>query len=173
MRLYLLCLLFTTASECIAGSVDTVSIYSKAMRKTYKCVVIKPDNYRNTNKKFETVYLLHGHSGNFSNWIKLVPQLKKYADDYQMLIVCPDGKTNGWYFDSPVADSMQFETYISKEVPAYIDANYKTVQGRNARAITGPFAVVRGTRNTYFNLHQIFGTSLQENQIHQFLFHKI
>ena len=137
MRLYLLCLLFTTASECIAGSVDTVIIYSKAMRKSYKCVVIKPDNYRVTNKKFETVYLLHGHSGNFSNWIKLVPQLKKYADDYQMLIVCPDGKTNGWYFDSPVSDSMQFETYISEEVPAYIDANYKSVQGRNSRAITG------------------------------------
>ena len=137
MRLFLLCFLFTTANQCFAGSVDTVSIYSKAMGKSYKCVVVKPDNYRITNKKFETVYLLHGHSGNFSNWIKLVPQLKKYADDYQMLIVCPDGKTNGWYFDSPVADSMQFETYISKEVPAYIDANYRSVQGRNARAITG------------------------------------
>ena len=62
----------------MAGSVDTVTIYSKAMRKSYKCVVIKPDSYKNRNTKFATVYLLHGHSGNFSNWIKLVPQLKIY-----------------------------------------------------------------------------------------------
>jgi len=137
MRLYILCLLFTVGSQCIAGTVDTVSIYNKAMGKSYKCVVVKPDSYNNKNKKFETVYLLHGHSGNFSNWIKLVPQLKKYADQYQMLIVCPDGKTNSWYLNSPISDSMQFETYIAKEVPAYIDANYKTIQGRNSRAITG------------------------------------
>lgn len=121
----------------MAGSVDTVSIYSKAMKKSYKCVVVKPDSYANADKKFETVYLLHGHSGNFSNWIKLVPLLKKYADDYQLLIVCPDGKFSSWYIDSPVADSMQFETYISREVPAYIDANFHSIKSRNARAITG------------------------------------
>lgn len=121
----------------MAGSVDTVTIYSNAMRKSYKCVVIKPDSYKNKNTKFATVYLLHGHSGNFSNWIKLVPQLKKYADDYQLLIVCPDGKINSWYFDSPINDSIQFETYIAKEVPAYIDARYNSIKNRNARAITG------------------------------------
>ena len=137
MRLFFLCLFFILSSQCMAGSVDTVTIYSKAMRKSYKCVVIKPDSYKNRNTKFATVYLLHGHSGNFSNWIKLVPQLKKYADDYQLLIVCPDGKINSWYFDSPINDSIQFETYIAKEVPAYIDARYNSIKNRNARAITG------------------------------------
>ena len=137
MRLYLLAILCTVGSQCVAGSVDTLSIYSNAMRKSYKCVVVKPDNYSNKNLKFETVYLLHGHSGNFSNWIKLVPQIKKYADQYQMIIVCPDGKTDGWYLNSPLTETLQFETYIAKEVPAYIDANYNTKQGRNSRAITG------------------------------------
>ncbi len=137
MRNYLLFLFLLSMLNCTAGSVDTVSIYSKAMQKSYKCVVVKPDSYTGDNKKFETVYLLHGHSGNFSNWIKLVPLLKKYADDYQLLIVCPDGKISSWYMDSPVADSMQFETYISKEVPDYIDANYNSIKSRNARAITG------------------------------------
>lgn len=137
MRLFLLGLFFLLASGAMAGSVDTVSIYSKAMRKSYKAVVIKPDSYKNKKLKFATVYLLHGHSGNFSNWIKLVPKLKKYADDYQLLIVCPDGKFDSWYLNSPITDSLQFETYIASEVPAYVDAHYNTIKSRNARAITG------------------------------------
>jgi len=137
MRLLFLCiiLLFFVTSQ--GGTVDTVSIFSTAMKKSYKAVVVKPDSYADQNKKFETVYLLHGHSGNFSNWIKLVPALKTYADQYQLLIVCPDGSRDSWYFDSPIADAVQFETYIAKEVPAYVDANYQTITNRNARAITG------------------------------------
>lgn len=120
-----------------AGDVDTVQIFSKAMQRSYKAVVIKPANYDKPGTRFETVYLLHGHGGNFSNWIKLVPQLKKYADEYQLLIVCPDGKPAGWYLNSPIADSMQFETYVALEVPAFIDANYRSIANRKARAITG------------------------------------
>jgi S-formylglutathione hydrolase FrmB len=32
---------------------------------------------------------------------------------------------------------MRFETYISKEVPSYIEAHYNTIKDRKARAITG------------------------------------
>ncbi len=120
-----------------AGDVDTVQIFSKAMQRSYKAVVIKPANYEKPGTRFETVYLLHGHGGTFSNWIQLVPQLKKYADDYQLLIVCPDGKKAGWYLNSPLLDSMQFETYVAQEVPAYVDAHYNTIANRKARAITG------------------------------------
>jgi len=137
MRFLLINVFVVAFQFCIAGSVDTISIYSNAMHVSYNCVVVKPDSYAAKDKKFETVYLLHGHGGKFSNWISLVPQLKKYADDYQLIIVCPDGKIAGWYINSPVADSMQFETYIAIEVPAYIDANYKSINNRNARAITG------------------------------------
>lgn len=137
MRQYLFFFFILCIQFSFAATADTVSIYSIAMQRTYKCVVVKPTNYQNKETKFETVYLLHGHSGNFSNWIVRVPQIKKYADDFQLIIVCPEGRNAGWYFDSPVADSMQFETYIAKEVPAFIDAHYNTINSRNARAITG------------------------------------
>ncbi len=138
MRISLLILFFgTSVWVSQAGTVDTVQIFSNAMQRNYKAVVVKPENYKKKGTRFETVYLLHGHGGSFSNWITLVPQLKKYADDYQLLIVCPEGKTAGWYLNSPLTDSMQFETYVAKEVPAFIDANYKTIANRKARAITG------------------------------------
>jgi S-formylglutathione hydrolase FrmB len=120
----------------LAGKVDTVSIYSNAMNRGYKCVVIKPDNYKKV-KAFPVVYLLHGYSGNFSNWVTRVPQLKTYADQYQVLIVCPEGEYSSWYVDSPVDSAFRFETYVGKEVPAFIDAHYKTIRDRKARAIAG------------------------------------
>jgi len=119
-----------------AATVDTVSIYSDAMHKAFKCVVIKPKSYER-KKSFPVVYLLHGAGGDFSNWIKKVPAIKDYADKYNLLIVCPEGSSFSWYLDSPVDKSMKYETYISKEVPAFIDSAYLTVKDRRARAITG------------------------------------
>src|SRR5688572_16978022 len=117
-----------------AAHVDTVGIYSKAMKKEFKCVVIRPEK---ENNALPVVYLLHGYGGDYSNWIKFVPQLKTYADQYDILIVCPDGGHNSWYFDSPLMPQIKFETYISKEVPEFIDKNYPTVKSRKGRAITG------------------------------------
>ena len=118
-----------------SASVDTVLIYSKAMDKSFRCVVIKPGNSSRT--AFPVVYLLHGYSGSYSNWITRVPRLKDYADSLQIMIVCPDGGYGSWYFDSPIDPASQYETYISSEVPAYIDAHYPTIKDRKARAITG------------------------------------
>lgn len=120
-----------------AATVDTVSIYSAAMQKSLKCVVIKPDILQERPIALPVVYLLHGYSGNYSNWISKVPALKEYAEEYRLLIVCPDGGYSSWYFDSPVDSSMHYETYIGQEVPAYIDAHYPTIKSRAARAITG------------------------------------
>lgn len=133
--LFLLMLGFTLQAG--AATVDTVAIPSQKMQNTFKCVVIKPDGYKKKNKSFPVVYLLHGYSGNYSNWIQRVPQLQQHADTYEVLIVCPDGGYSSWYLDSPVDSSMRYETYIGSEVPAYIDVHYRTIKKREGRAITG------------------------------------
>jgi S-formylglutathione hydrolase FrmB len=132
-----LILAFIISTSCQAASVDTVSIYSNAMHKSFKCVVIKPEKYKKEELKFPVVYLLHGYTGWYANWIKRYPQIKEYADRYNIIIVCPDGGSSSWYFDSPVDSSMKYETYIGKEVPAYIDAHYHTIKDRKGRAIMG------------------------------------
>ena len=118
------------------AAVDTVSIYSNAMHKNIKAAVIKPYSYQK-EKDFPVVYLLHGAYGNFANWIKKVPALQAYADQYKILVVCPDGASTSWYFDSPVDTTFKYETHVAAEVPAYIDANYKTKKDRKYRAIAG------------------------------------
>lgn len=119
-----------------AASVDTVEIFSKAMNKIKKCVVVSPAS-KNTEELFPSVYLLHGYGGGYGNWIRRVPELKRYADEYRILIVCPDGDFASWYWDSPADSSMRYETHIAKEVPAYIETHYPVIKDRRARAITG------------------------------------
>jgi len=131
---FYLLFVFTSAR---AATVDTISIHSTAMQKSFKCVVITPHIDQNKPVALPVVYLLHGYSGNYSNWITKVTALKHYADEYRLMIVCPDGGFSSWYFDSPVDASMRYETYIGQEVPDYIDAHYHTIKDRRARAITG------------------------------------
>ncbi|SDD57692.1 alpha/beta hydrolase [Niabella drilacis] len=131
-----LLLLLWSAGFLNAATVDTVSIYSKAMKRSSNCVVILPQYYQE-GKHFPVVYLLHGYDGWYANWIIRVPELKAHADRYQLLIVCPDGSKNSWYFNSRMNPAMQYETYIGTEVPGYIDAHYKTQKSRFGRAITG------------------------------------
>ncbi|MHB1921850.1 MAG: alpha/beta hydrolase [Chitinophagaceae bacterium] len=133
----LLTLLVFFSLPAFCGKVDTVMIYSAAMHKNIPCVVIRPDDYLTAHHRFPVVYLLHGYSDNYSGWVTKVPEIKKDADLYQMILVCPDGGYSSWYLDSPVDSTFRYETYIALEVPAYIDSHYRTIADRMHRAITG------------------------------------
>ncbi len=125
------------SNTALAAHVDTLEIFSAAMRKNIKCLVIAPENYRATGEPYPVLYLLHGHGGNFAGWLSDAPQLRQHADNYQMLIVCPDGGFDSWYLDSPVDSTVRYDSYISKEVVGFIDYYYNTRRNRAGRAIAG------------------------------------
>lgn len=127
---------FTLPVFAQQGTVDTVSIYSKANEKTIKAVVVKPAGYSDQSARLPVLYLLHGYGGGYGNWILRVPALKEYATTYKLLIVCPNGE-NSWYINSPVMKGSNFETFVSNELIKYIDSSYKTIADRKQRAIAG------------------------------------
>ena len=130
------CLFFVVVSN--AARVDTVVVYSNAMHKNIKVAVVVPDNAAGKpGIKFPVVYLLHGFSCNYGSWLKDAPQLQSRADQYQVMLVCPDGGYGSWYYDSPINDSIKYETFITKELLPYIDSNFPTSTSKDHRAITG------------------------------------
>lgn len=132
----LVCLLLLTGFGAKAASVDTVLTHSNCMQQNIKAVVVKPADYTRQNH-YPVLYLLHGFSGNYADWISKVPAIQQLADQYHMLVVCPDGNYAGWYFNSPVNPQMKYETYIANELVTYVDAHYATINNRTGRAITG------------------------------------
>ncbi|OUO97644.1 alpha/beta hydrolase family protein [Barnesiella sp. An22] len=128
-------LLLCIVSLC-AQQVDTVTIHSK-MGHDLKNMVILPKSYAEGNTRYPVVYLLHGCGGNYASWITIKPELPQLASQYNLIIVCPDGLINSWYWNSPLNKDMQFEDYISDEVIRYTDSHYRTIADRSARAISG------------------------------------
>lgn len=138
--LLLICLLLT-ASAARAAKVDTLAIPSAAMRKTYRAAVVLPASYaKNKKTSYPVLYLLHGAYGHFNDWLRKTPDkqlLHRLADQYNLIIVNPEGETFSFYLDSPVKADSQFETYLTKEVVPAIDQAYRTVRDRKGRLITG------------------------------------
>lgn len=145
------------ASFANAAIVDTVQTTSASMQKKIKAVVITPENYSSA-KELPVVYLLHGYSGDYKNWVTQVKDLVKLVDQYNLIVVCPDG-ANSWYFDSPIDNKVKYETYISSELVTWIDKNYKTIKSRRGRAITGLSMGGHGALYLAFRHQNVYGAA--------------
>lgn len=123
-----------------ASTVDTLQIPSAAMNKTYKAAVVLPNSYAKGKTAYPVLYLLHGAYGHFSDWLSSTPNkstVKNLADQYNIIIVMPEGETFSFYLDSPVNKGSQFETYITSEVIQKIDKTYRTINDKKGRVIAG------------------------------------
>lgn len=137
---FLLALFLSQSISSFAAKVDTLDIPSTAMSRNYRAAVVLPDSYAKSKAAFPVMYLLHGGGGQFSDWLKQTPDkmlLHKLADQYNLIIVTPEGEKLGGYLDSPVQEDNKFETYITREVLTKIDNTYRTIRNRNGRVITG------------------------------------
>lgn len=131
---FLLLLLLFTVVFAQAAKVDTLAIPSASMKKSIKTVVIQPEGSK--KKEFPTLYLLHGYSGDYSNWVNKVPAIKELADRYEMVIVCPDGGFGSWYWDTE-DPNFQYETFVAKELLEYVEGKFPVIKDRSKRGITG------------------------------------
>ena len=132
--------LLCVSSMSYAAKVDTLQVVSAAMNKTYKIAVVLPDSYAKSKTSLPVLYLLHGAYGHFDDWLKKTPNknlVKNLADQYNLIIVMPEGETFSFYLDSPVNKGSQFETFITQEVIQKVDKTYKTISNKSGRVITG------------------------------------
>ena len=135
INMALCCLMAVVAIE--AGTVDTVQVYSRSMNLYVKAVVVSPTHTRATRTRYyPVVYLLHGAGGDHTSWLKVRPDLPRMADAKGMIFVTPSVR-NSWYLDSPADSAYRYETFMTKELVAYIDSAYLTIPQRSARAISG------------------------------------
>jgi S-formylglutathione hydrolase FrmB len=117
--------------------VKTVEFNSPSVGRKLKYNVILPAKYEQSTDRYPVLYLLHGLSGNYTNWAGMgVPE---YARNYDLIVVMADGG-NSWYVNWATSDGSQknnWEDAITKDLVGHVDANYRTIAKREGRAING------------------------------------
>jgi S-formylglutathione hydrolase FrmB len=122
------------------AKVDTISVYSPSMKKSLKAAITFPSSYQKGQSRYPVVYLLHGGSGAFSDWHQKVTEkglVNRMAEEHDLIIVTPGVGPASYYYDSPLLDSVRYETYMIQELIPFIDQQYRTLSQKESRAITG------------------------------------
>jgi S-formylglutathione hydrolase FrmB len=129
-----LAVLFLVANFAFA-EVEFLQVPSETMKREIPISVTLPHDYSTKKARLPVVYLLHGAGDNERGWGVNTP-VQEMADAYDVIIVTPSVGLS-WYFDSPLDPASQFETFVSKELVNFVDAHYRSIPKRNARALAG------------------------------------
>ena len=109
---------------------------SHYLKKSTQFYIYLPNDYQTTHKHFPVLYLLHGAYGCYRDWVEKT-DVENLADQYDFIIVFPDGNPFGWYVDSPIDSTSQYESYIIRELIPYVDQHFRTINDRWHRGICG------------------------------------
>ncbi len=120
-------ILFSSVSA--RSRIDTVRFQSKLINTTLPYNVILPTDYDTARStRYPVLYLLHGLSGHYSDWVSRT-NIADYAAQYRLIVVTPEGN-DSWYIDN-------YETYILQELIRDVQQRYRTIEARYGRAIAG------------------------------------
>jgi S-formylglutathione hydrolase FrmB len=116
---------------------------SPALGRDLAYALYLPPGYDAGDRRYPTLYLLHGVDGNHQDWLHtgyLRETLDALIADGRvapMVVVMPDGD-NSWYVDSKaVGGPGDYETAIAGDLVTHIDATLRTRADRLSRGIGG------------------------------------
>jgi enterochelin esterase-like enzyme len=124
-----------------ASAVVTDGFHSQALEGTLHFDVYLPAGYAaHPQQRYPVVYFLHGLPATAdgyheAGWLGAATQ----AEARQAILVAPQGASDrdddDEYLD--LGAGRNWETAISEELPAYVDAHYRTIANRGGRALVG------------------------------------
>lgn len=145
----------TKAPSPVAGAkpvaVERIKIFSPAIAGNLEgepaerdVLVILPPSYGTQPKRrYPVVYALHGYSIGAEQWSGEIHASLAIAGAFakgagEMIVVLPDSKTvhNGSMYSSSLTTG-DFETFIARDVVAYVDKHYRTLARRESRGLVG------------------------------------
>jgi hypothetical protein len=139
----------------LAGRIDELTIDSQLLRGNVlgdpherPLWVYTPPGYDADDRRFPTVYVIMGYTGQVTMWGNRVAWRRPFpetADDAiasgqarPCVVVYVDAWTaygGSQYVDSP--GTGRYHSYLCDEVVPFVDERYRTIPDRRARAITG------------------------------------
>src|SRR3984893_17659370 len=118
----------------------TASFQSQALGSRLHFVAYLPASYAGGSRRYPVIYFLHGLPASTTSYLHLKWVSEALAQTGRdAILVIPQGTRvadgDPEYHDWGPGDD--WETAIAQELPAWIDANYRTLADRRSRAIVG------------------------------------
>ena len=107
-----------------------INFFSIALSKMVAVNVIIPEAF---SGKFQTLYLLHGLTDDYTVWQRR-SRIEWYVKDLPMMVVMPDGG-RGFYTNNE--EGPAWATFIAEELPRFIERNLPAREDRAGRFISG------------------------------------
>jgi enterochelin esterase-like enzyme len=128
--------LVTVHSPAIEGNLEGNSADRGAF------VVTPPGYDENSDRHYPVVYFLHGYTANpqayqgMASFDEAVQQAAEAGNE--VIMVIPDGdslRKGGFYSSSPTVGD--YETFIARDLVAWVDAHYRTIANVESRGLAG------------------------------------
>ena len=144
----------TLASLVLCAVVQHLMVPSASMKRDIPVAVVLPSNYAASEVRRPVITCLHGVGGTYSTFLER--STFDAVDTYGFIAVLPQSGPS-WWFDSPVVATNRFETFVARELTAYIDGAFRTAADRNARAVVGASMGGHGACWIGFRNRDMFG----------------
>ena len=136
------------------------SFQSRAVRGRVRLVVLLPRGYAGGDRRYPVVYFLHGLPASSQAYRNVGFLQRALASRRRQAILVAsqgarDHDTDPEYLDW--GPGRNWERAVSKELPAYVDAHFRTIPDRRARALVGLSAGGYGAVALAFHHLESFG----------------
>lgn len=148
------------AEGAAKGDVRVGSFHSRALDREMPYAVYLPPGYASANRRYPTLYLLHGLGGSYETWLGF--GIASATDDLigrgaipPMIIVMPQGDRGYWM--NHADGGPRWGDYLVYDLVGFVDSTYRTMPDRSHRAIGGNSMGGHGALQTALNHPDLFG----------------
>lgn len=125
------------------GRLVRVVVSTSALARPVRVNVLLPQGYTDS-RRYPSYYLFHGTSGGADDWVEL-GGVREATRGRDLITVMPDagydGNGGSWFTDwldqGTALGAARWETFHVEQLIPWVDANFRTIRNRNARAIAG------------------------------------
>ena len=110
-----------------------LNFYSRELGRQVRANVIIPEQFRDTNESYKTLWLLHGLTDDHSAWMRN-SSIERYANDFGIAVVMPN-VDRSWYTNT--AYDANYFNYVAKELPEVCRKLFKGMSEKREDNIVG------------------------------------
>ena len=133
-------------------------VHSPALGVDKTAIVVLPDDYAVSTRRYPVVYFLHGFGGGPTDWVRIAPRVAREVG-LAAILVMVDGDDSFYVNWARSADydrclreprrwgpvdprdycvrQGRYEDYLTRDVLAHVDGRYRTIASRAGRALVG------------------------------------